>query len=196
MEKTMLEAERRMTVLFFPFTTAGAKVETLTFIKHMHDLKDPKIKVVWANFDHCAIGYGLYLEAIWGKDDIVILEHDLVPTLEMLNALIACKHPFICGQYYLIHPVSTHLEKSGACQYNYDRNLNPVSMEGKPDFCDATGFGFTKIPLRVQLKVPMTLGTWIALDSRFMTKAYKVLGANMVHIHYPEVKHLHGDLSV
>lgn len=42
------------------------------------------------------------LKALWGQDDLVILEQDLVPTLDVLIALEPAHHP-ICAQAYALH---------------------------------------------------------------------------------------------
>lgn len=39
---------------------------------------------------------------LWGEDDLIVCEHDIVPTLDMLLALAACPHP-LCAQAYRLH---------------------------------------------------------------------------------------------
>lgn len=48
---------------------------------------------------------GTYERAIldlWGKDDLLILEQDLVPTVEIIERLAACEHP-LCAQAAMLH---------------------------------------------------------------------------------------------
>ena len=63
----------------------------------------------WRIIDHPCLtptDYEDGLLALWGRDHLVILEHDLVPTAAILDGL-ARPHAPVCAQFYRLHRTAT-----------------------------------------------------------------------------------------
>ncbi len=111
--------------------------------------------------------YDKALKDVWGKGDLVVVEQDIVPTLEMIASL------FGCGEDW--------------CIYEYEIRY----MDGKsPPFTVQTGLGLTKLSLKAQrvsaLEKWFGRGPWFNLDGR-VTGALVQAGYRP-HVH-GKVKH-------
>jgi hypothetical protein len=179
-----------VTTVLFPFVQGRIDPRTLTFI---HSLYIKGVHVVWADVGKCHIAYGLYLAGLWGKDDLIVIEHDVGVTSEMFEDMLNCPYPFVCAQRYQVHPASTYSEKSFSCQFNVVEGHGvPLPKNSGMPFCDHSGFGFIKFTKAIQLLVPMVYGDWKNIDIRWCRKARSLLGSKLIHVHYPEMKHYHG----
>lgn len=170
------------TLVLFPFVHGVADVRTVTFVKQLMEMGET---VIWGNVKGCLIGYGLLFSGYWNRGgDLIVIEHDVLPTLRMVYEMATCPHE-VCMQLYKLHPESTKLPKSVYCVEGL-----PTQFNG--DFTSGGGFGFIRFKASVQKKVGAVTCHYSGLDTRWMEKAVKVLGANFVHVHYPEMPHFHG----
>ena len=131
--------------------------------------------------------YEKAVKQVWGLDDLLIWEHDIIPTLTMLEDLAACPWP-VCAQAYKLYPATTVLP---APAYAHRRTACEFINEGD-EFCNLVGFGLTKISLDVQNKIDPNIfdvNTWRSLDTVFSLKMLS-LGIR-AHVHWPEVRHNH-----
>ena len=95
-----------MTILLFPYLDQWmtCQLETRAFLEsNAEQLKQNhielrKIKCEWDNF----VTYKKVVDAVWGLDDLIVLEMDVVPTLEMIIKLAKCPEP-ICAQDYKLN---------------------------------------------------------------------------------------------
>jgi hypothetical protein len=116
-------------------------------------------------------GYDDFLLEYWGKDDLIIVEQDIVPSLAQVESMIHCSEPWCAYRY----------------QFHY------IELPNKPKlqpYYLATGFGFTKIALNVQTVIPSSSwykkGDWRDLDSRVVDRIIKAGFSQHLH---GEVKH-------
>jgi hypothetical protein len=116
-------------------------------------------------------GYDNFLLEYWGRDDLIIVEQDVVPTLEQVNSLVECSEPW-CAYKYQFHYI-----------------ILPNKPKLQPYYI-ATGFGFTKIALKIQALIPSSLwyrkGDWRDLDSRVVDQ---IIRAGFTQHFHGEVKH-------
>jgi len=129
--------------------------------------------------------------SLWGEDDLIILEHDVVPTLDALLALADCGRD-LCAQAYQFYFRSNDApgEMLG---FNMCRVVLPGGAQGYvpdgADQADFVGFGMTKIARHFQVnnRLDLPAGRWGDLDSRFCEW---VRGRGFTwHVHWPYVKH-------
>lgn len=109
-------------------------------------------------------GYSDQLGSLWGKDDILIWEHDIVPFLSQYLAIKACPSEF--------------------CSFNY----HYPGLGGNETWTEVAGascFGFAKISKRLQTIVSVPLVHWQDLANQM----YDLLPP--VHIHTDIVDHRH-----
>ena len=131
--------------------------------------------------------YEVGLRSCWGLDDLLIWEHDIVPTLTMLEALADCPHP-VCAQAYLLHPASSG---KATPVYAHRRTLTRFIEEGETQAA-FVGFGLTRISLAVQKRIPSGLfaqNWWGDLDTRFSIKLMEL--ELPACIHWPAATHNH-----
>lgn len=97
-------------ILYHPYAEALLNDRRLAATWAFLEDTEPLLSPQWA-FVHQACGpdtrYEDGLKALWGQDDLVILEHDLVPTLEVLAALEPARHP-LCAQAYPLYHDGQH----------------------------------------------------------------------------------------
>lgn len=198
MQASQLKADLRLTIeptlILFPFTEK-ADVRTIAFVKNLMEMNE---RIVWANVSTCPkIGYGLCFNSYYENckrdgSDLIIIEHDVLPTLRMLWEMSLCDHE-VCAQSYQIHPASTHLEESVYCQCA-KKDYGERWIRNKPfsEFVTFSGFGFIRIRNSLMRKVRASIGNYQGLDFRFCNEVEKVLGADFIHVHKPDMVHFHG----
>jgi hypothetical protein len=185
------------TLILFPFTQARADVRTIAFVKRLMEMGE---RVLWLNVESCPkIGYGLCFSSYWHNanrdgQDLIIIEHDVLPSLRMLWEMSLCPHP-VCAQSYYIHPASTKLEGSVYCQCA-KKDFGDRWIRDKPfsEWVTFSGFGFIRFRHALLSKVQPSIGNYQGLDFRFCIKAAETLGDDFIHVHRPEMEHFHGEL--
>ena len=139
------------------------------------------------------------LKALWGHDDLIILEQDVVPTVGMLDTL-AQGHYILCAQAYPLwrqqYQPAPHgpLDYVARCAHRYTSppaGQTHRSIVPGEEWADYAGFGCLFIAQRFQqLHAPTWApGTWDTLDTRF-SKWIHALDLPF-HIHWPMADHHH-----
>lgn len=133
--------------------------------------------------------YFNYLGYYWGLGDFIILEHDNLPTLEMLDRLVSCKE-ILCVQAY-----PKHFPEKDVCMHR--KSINPVPdkayawlNEGE-EWADRWGLGVAKITKAAQDMVNFQdiPSYWMNIDNE-LSKRYEALGIK-AHVHWPAAVHNH-----
>ncbi len=96
-------------ILLHPYAThpryTERQQETWTALRHLSiRLHRAKVRIVDLPCSE-PNSYELAIKRYWGQDTLVVVEHDIVPSMQMLNHLWTCKEP-LCMQAYRI-PVDT-----------------------------------------------------------------------------------------
>jgi hypothetical protein len=152
------------TVILHPYSSAREEEQTETW--KALELLRTKFEVIdklLSNPD----SYDDFILEYWGKASLVIVEQDIVPSLEQVCELTDCPGIWCCFKYQV--------------RYLEEKNQ---------PYWITTGFGLTKLDVRIQqVAVPSSWhkkGDWTSLDSR-ITGEFIRAGFNQ-HIH-GEVKH-------
>lgn len=107
------------------------------------------------------------LAKFWGKDAVILVEQDIVPSLKQITELVACPAPWCVFEYCV--------------RYMDDKNLS---------YKVQTGLGLTKFSLTVQTLSPSSIwhgkGDYFNLDCRVVNPL--IQASLCPHIH-GEVKH-------
>ena len=125
----------------------------------------------------------------WGKEDIIIIEHDIIYTKEQLHEIRNCKH-FLCTFNYYLYPITTKLKEPVLAHRQKINNAFVWNNEMDAE-ANTVGFGMTKISREFQMKHKPNWekGDWKNLDTRFslwvMGLGYKF------QIHKDIVEHNH-----
>lgn len=162
------------------------------------------------NVEHVhAMGVNDYADTIrdnWGLGhDLVIIEQDIVATLEHIKKLISCSSSLCCYPYpvksdildtFSVFNFTDRSTPDNWKTYDGARYIDRVRLEKFPEYCGLSGFGLTKIGVRAQKLVDFPklydLERWDIIDSWLSLRLYERIGNNRIfHIHYPPVKHNH-----
>jgi len=137
--------------------------------------------------------YTRALSSLWGRGhDLIIVEHDLVPGIAEVAALIRCDHR-ICAWGYLVHTATTRRRESVVAHSCFDGH-QLVPVKAGASFADTFSLGFTMMRREFQSLVPAQLwggATWEVLADRLYELA-RERGVR-AHLHWPVIQHLHGD---
>jgi len=133
---------------------------------------------------------------LWGKDDLIIWEHDIVPTMEAIIRLAECEYdlcvndyPFWRLGYQPIYGKPAPLKYRSSCRNVAEDGSRQDSVD---EWADYVGFGLTKINRKFQVEHELGMvheDRWDNLDTRFCRWTYS-LGYRW-HVHRPMVKHNH-----
>ena len=124
--------------------------------------------------------YPQFIMKYWGLDDLVIIEHDIVPTIDDLivffnafpkNPLVALRYPLYPSSTGLDHPVCVHRVAD-------DSNAGWHWLRDDEEWADYAGFGLTGFTLESQRALQYPLfppgQTWNGCDThisrRFIRK--------------------------
>lgn len=131
-----------------------------------------------------SLDYALALRENWHTPgDLIIIEHDMAPTMAMLDALVRCPEPQ-CAQAYWLSGVSTGLRQPVLAAYG--TSLDDTIDYGDP-YARRVGIGLVKIAKESRILLPPLVG-WEAV----CTAVNESVRYNRWHIHYPACMHYHG----
>ncbi len=130
-------------------------------------------------------GYWRGLLSVWDHDGpLVIVEHDMACTDELVENLLDCPQP-ACTWAYALHWASTHDDE----HYAQRRASGFWVAENEP-WCQFTGIGLCKIAAEVRAPLVSFGG-----DSETHWQHVDIAANSAVvgdwHIHWPEVEHAH-----
>lgn len=161
-----------MVVILHPYCSKRAKTqaETWRFLLRI----DGKYHIV----NRCCDGdvdYPNLLLEYWGKDDIVVIEQDKVPTEQDLEEIINCPE--------------------WACIFPYTVWWFAITQREMWEKHFPYGLGFVKFKREIQQVFPSEMweqrNTYVALDRAIERPMIKKFGP--MHLHQRWVKHNHGD---
>lgn len=135
--------------------------------------------------------YEAQLKRLWGRDDVIVLEQDIVPSWGHLQGLAACPYPLCTVAYALNQPMADGAFHGELVQRNYRADGSRYWVPYGTEYVDLTGLGFVRIRRDWQLAHPPAWqdGVWSDLDARISWWTYQQ-GARW-HMHYPLVRHHH-----
>lgn len=158
--------------------------------------------------------YETMVRECWGREDVVIVEHDVVPISAMIHALADCPWPW-CAQAYTIYPDPAHqtlIQRLDAQGLSWRETLPGRRLlalqcplwphrngpDHAPQFCgpgdqwaDRVGLGLTKFTADACRRIPPEWppGSWRDLDTRLSD--WLVGYGVRWHLHEPEADHHH-----
>lgn len=155
------------------------------------------------------LDYWRGIKELWGYATIIIMEHDVIPTLDMIRKLISCEHD-ICGQEYFMWFTGLKddnrllVGKSIFRDFHYDKGTDSTYLlstattyekryryDTTKEYFDFGALGLSKISEGFQhrYKFDIKPTEWSKLDSGInhyiMAKGYKW------HCHRPLCDHSH-----
>jgi len=141
------------------------------------------------------LDYAAGLAALWpAAAQLFIIEHDIVPSDEVVAELLDCPEP-LCTALYQLYPASTGLGGPVWAIWGTVPGLHFFRPgDVVPDFVPYSGLGMVKISrsFRDYYKSPPLAGVpWFDLDSRFAIWLGQLSPPMLWHVHRSEVRHLH-----
>lgn len=134
--------------------------------------------------------YDILMRRYWDKPgELVVCEHDVVPTQSALALLQNCSESGVCAQAYELFRGEHYAHR----YVLYQGTLLPHIAEGD-EWADLIGFGLTRWSEEWRKAHPWprdlrkAKGRIVDLDSRWSFYAY-AHGWGPFHIHWPAVKH-------
>lgn len=127
------------------------------------------------------------LKKIWTRDDIIIIESDVVPTMKQFNHLLQCKEPNCTMDNQILN--DNHDGLRTALQL-YEDGKQSWCIEGKDQYCDLTGMTCVKISKELQIKT----NEWFQKENfywKYMDYLFWEMAQTKVHIHWEKPKHNH-----
>lgn len=150
---------------YTPGNRIADQAETTSFLAH----HAADIEVLGIDVQHatCVLSadYEYALRKAWGCGrDLIVLEQDLVPTMEQLADIASCDQA-LCAYAYQIYPVSTALPEPV-----YVHRQGTQWIRQGADWADLVGLGLTRFSGTAQAALPLSewgeVGGWVGLDTR------------------------------
>lgn len=129
--------------------------------------------------------------AHWGQQDLIILEHDVVPTWGHLIHLTTCPYPLCTVAYPLNQPMGPGQFHGELVQRTQLPNGRRRWLPYGTPWADYTGLGLVRFRQAwMQSHVPSWApGQWSDLDARISWWTHRL--HMRWHVHYPLVRHHH-----
>ena len=172
----------------------------MKILHHPKNRDAPHLQATWAWVEENRTKYGVITELVnpddgldyakfLGKywclgETLINLEHDMLPTNAMIDALLACPHD-LCAQAYLIYPVHTALPEPVITHRVRGPNGRLDWIRDGDEWADVFALGLTKFTPKAQSMVPtVPMENWRTLDHR-LGQMFPV----QCHIHWPLCEH-------
>ena len=156
------------------------QLETAAFVKQ---LEYPLASELVSNPD----GYYNFLSRYWGKETLVNIEQDIVPTNKHIENLLACSYPACTVPYQLTSGWSVWRGRYDALDQLAEMiRYNPPF----PEYVECSGLGLVKINTNLQKLIPLDDVHWSLIDMQISQHMQQRLGIRW-HVHTPSVKHNH-----
>jgi hypothetical protein len=177
-----------MTTIFIAESTNARKKERIPAQRAFDELQaDGR----WDVIRHPCSGpfdYADGLMAVWGlPGDLIIVEHDLAPTVADVERLELCLHPRCAGTYWM-SSITTGYRVAKTSALNTQPRQDFVEPGCK--FADMTGIGFVRIHPE-QRRTPIKRVVW----GDVCGEVNRVVGGPW-HLHWPTIKHYHGMMEL
>ena len=121
----------------------------------------------------------------WKYDDLIIVEHDIMPTAAHLDSLLQCDYPACTVPYML-----DGQDRSSLFEF-HDGTNRQYGMRAIPAFCDGSGIGLARLRLDAQEVVNIAAqpygGHW-SLNDYWISEELRRAGIPW-HVHLPGVRH-------
>ena len=115
--------------------------------------------------------YPMFIMKYWGREKLIIIEHDIVPTRGQIDTMIELleKHDLVAFRY-LLYPSSTGLETPVCVHRVVDNSKRGWHwLRGEEEYADYAGFGFTGFSVEGQRSLRYPLfppnQTWYNCDT-------------------------------
>lgn len=140
------------------------------------------------------LSYEELLFSLWTKEDIILIEQDIVPTKERLDELLNCKE-ILCYHFYKLRGKPLNEPERYLQVVNYEKGV--IELQKVSDLMMHKGFGFTKITKEAQqLSSPndwyhtkyQEIEGWYNLDTRIRL-SFEKKGVNYHKHNYVEHNH-------
>jgi hypothetical protein len=137
--------------------------------------------------------YAGHLADLWGREDFIVIEHDIAPGPEDLNDFLACPEPLCAFPYRSTDPFG---RRHWSCSHSGGQ------IKEGAEWAIVSGLGLTKFTTAVTSRQPLPHDfrekNWGHLDSVISQRLEEAwrrcrLGGSggTFHLHWPEVQHFH-----
>lgn len=159
--------------------------ETFDFIQNLSEI-GYKIHEITTPRDN-PFAYHQGLKSIWGKDDMIIIESDVVPTMKQFNHLINCKEPNCTMDNQILNDNHDGLRTALQIMENGKQRW---AIKGNDNYCDLTGMTCVKISKQLQIDSY----SWFMKENyfwKYMDYVFWERAGVKIHIHWDIPKHNH-----
>lgn len=140
--------------------------------------------------------YGGIFRMLWvacwlAERPIILIEHDILPTIAGLREIAACPH-LLCAYAYRLYSTTTNLPGEVWVHRHAEGDVRACRWgDYGEEWASFAGFGLVKFSALLREKYPPGWrdGPWWDLDTRFFS--YMHAQGQRVHMHWPEVVHNH-----
>jgi hypothetical protein len=143
-------------IVFAPYSPTARVKEQWETREFVNDLSSPEYEddaysvIRWA----CSTptDYANGLNRLWGVEDIIIIEHDIVPTYTQMLELLICKESAFCAWDYVINEEGKRWSEALLTERGKDRLYLDGTTQNGHSSSDANhaSFGFCRIDKEAQ----------------------------------------------
>lgn len=178
-------------VVLFPYSE-GKRKSVRTGIDNFNDIKKYYQSEMYETKG--ILDYPRFIEKYWRKAEIIIVEHDIMASKEMIDDLMFCKETN-CTYPYILDYKNPVLSVFKLTYNTVAKGYAPSSYSKGdfPEYADFSGIGLCKIGVKTQYafewRYEDKYKDWGYVDQYI---SFKMADNNLRwHCHYPLVEHLH-----
>lgn len=132
--------------------------------------------------------YWLTLMSYWNRDDLLIVEQDIMPTADHIEGLLSCPYDACTVPYYLAEDRLSIFRFIGRENAPQNAHYRP---EDRPDFCEGSSIGLVKLTRHAQSHVRLHAQPYLrhwSMNDFWISR--ELWNAKIPwHVHYPGVRH-------